>query len=255
MPLLTPRSHPGAARAFTLIELLTVIAIVGVLAAILVPTVGSVREAARSSTCQSNLRQTGMAFNLYAQNNRGVYPAPRFADTNNPSANPNPTGWNWQLEVAPYISPKLQTGAENPFRLKEKVAELNIAYCPSYWVLFGSSNTAAQATNLNALGYGMNINLNVDGKDINFGGRIVKRFPALQIVNPARQIMIGDSADWMIGVEATRFTPQTDAAHPEGYRSGAPTRHRGKANYLYADGHVETQSPEDALQLLQFRAL
>ena len=41
---------------FTLIELLTVIAIIAILAAILIPVVGSVRASARSSVCQSNLR-------------------------------------------------------------------------------------------------------------------------------------------------------------------------------------------------------
>lgn len=48
--------------AFTLIELLTVIAIIGILAAILIPVVGAVRESARNAQCVSNLRQIGMAF-------------------------------------------------------------------------------------------------------------------------------------------------------------------------------------------------
>jgi prepilin-type N-terminal cleavage/methylation domain len=61
-------------RAFTLIELLTVIAVVGILAAILVPTVGRVRENARASQCRSNLRQIGMAYSLYADANRGMFP-------------------------------------------------------------------------------------------------------------------------------------------------------------------------------------
>ena len=48
-------------RAFTLIELLTVIAIIGILAAILIPTVGAVRVQAKQATCVSNLRQVGVA--------------------------------------------------------------------------------------------------------------------------------------------------------------------------------------------------
>ena len=65
------RSH-SARKAFTLIELLTVIAIIGVLAAILIPTVGAVRKSARSAQAISNIKQIGMATLLYSQDNRGA---------------------------------------------------------------------------------------------------------------------------------------------------------------------------------------
>jgi prepilin-type N-terminal cleavage/methylation domain-containing protein/prepilin-type processing-associated H-X9-DG protein len=60
--------------AFTLIELLTVIAIIGILAAIIIPTVGSVRQSAQASACLSNLRQVGMSAILYANDNKGRLP-------------------------------------------------------------------------------------------------------------------------------------------------------------------------------------
>jgi prepilin-type processing-associated H-X9-DG protein/prepilin-type N-terminal cleavage/methylation domain-containing protein len=64
--------------AFTLVELLTVIAVIGILAAILIPTVGRVRSAARASQCISNLRQTGAATNLFVNENRGRLPRQNF---------------------------------------------------------------------------------------------------------------------------------------------------------------------------------
>jgi prepilin-type N-terminal cleavage/methylation domain-containing protein/prepilin-type processing-associated H-X9-DG protein len=63
-----------AVVAFTLIELLVVIAILSVLAALLLPVLGRARESGRATACLSNLRQIGVALQLYVQDNHNRLP-------------------------------------------------------------------------------------------------------------------------------------------------------------------------------------
>jgi len=66
-------------KAFTLIELLVVIAIIAILAAILFPVFARARENARRASCQSNLKQFGLAIEQYKQDYDGIYPYARKA--------------------------------------------------------------------------------------------------------------------------------------------------------------------------------
>ena len=65
-------------KAFTLIELLVIIFILGILGAILMPAMSSAREGARRAQCANNLRQHGIAWHLYLDDNN--YCFPRFEE-------------------------------------------------------------------------------------------------------------------------------------------------------------------------------
>jgi len=59
---------------FTLVELLVVIGIIAVLISVLLPVLASARESANKVKCLSNMKQIGLAYLMYAQNNKGVFP-------------------------------------------------------------------------------------------------------------------------------------------------------------------------------------
>jgi prepilin-type N-terminal cleavage/methylation domain-containing protein/prepilin-type processing-associated H-X9-DG protein len=69
-------------EAFTLVELLVVIVIIGILASLLIPAVVRTQESGRSTGCLSNLHQIGVALQLYAQDNQNILPVMRDKSTN-----------------------------------------------------------------------------------------------------------------------------------------------------------------------------
>ena len=93
-----------APPAFTLIELLVVLAVIGLLAALLLPVLGKARESARGTACLSNLRQVGLALQIYVQDNQNKMPVMFDAPlgTNTPPATNVAT---IDLVLAPQLGP------------------------------------------------------------------------------------------------------------------------------------------------------
>lgn len=98
LPLMN--KYPRSTAGFSLIELLTVIAILGILAAIIIPTVGKARETAQRAVDANNLRELGKAALIYAADNRDALPNPQ--QSNRQVAGSNERYWQWFGQLARY---------------------------------------------------------------------------------------------------------------------------------------------------------
>lgn len=202
-------------KAFTLIELLTVIAIIGILAAIVISSVGSARKSAQRARCGSQLRQVGVAVALYKTENKSFYP-PSFsgapAATLDPSV-PISSYWWWYSATtgSNTVSP-LATASGGVAALHE------IAICPL------NKTDVAQGAAGGLKGFPYVVNYHV---------MATTGFPLKKesdIVTPSKTIMMADSstgAAWNVGFGSVT----------SGWTRVGET-HEGKTNILWCDGHV-----------------
>lgn len=210
----SPRS---STRAFTLIELLTVIAVIGILVAILIPVTGRVRASAKQSRCMANLRTISQAFGLYAADNQGYYPAVTLNAAASGQGRRNKTS-HWEWELIPYVGVNLRTVATTAADTLPV-----FAICPD-------GQTGMNGKLVHRPGF-----VNTSGASDPWGYAYLYQVKAVEIRAPAKTVLAGDSDAHNL-VLFPAMLP--DAAGR--YLSGDPVRHSGKANYLFADGHVET---------------
>jgi prepilin-type N-terminal cleavage/methylation domain-containing protein/prepilin-type processing-associated H-X9-DG protein len=144
--------------AFTLAELLIVIAIIAVLISILLPSLAAARRSANSVKCLSSLKQIGLAFQMYAQDNKRAFPVVEFTP---PSTWIVPTGAPlrrpWQDYLVKYIHKVDGNGLIEQFKVSSVLWG-----CPNFseelWFKTGvMPGTTANATSPNQFnsGYGM----------------------------------------------------------------------------------------------------
>lgn len=215
--------------AFTLVELLTVIAIIGILAAIIIPVVGKVRQSANKSTCASNLRQVGVALNSYLADHREALPGyDKIKDKDGEFfALVRDVGPRWQLDngnptralishLAPYMDIQMKIPATGSVTGVSK-----FAVCPAI-------PTAGNAEPASSYYLSKQVRLN-DGtlkRPFALGGKpSIKRF---DMANPGKAVAMFDiDAPILALISETAVTTAPDAAV-----------HGATRNVLYFDGHV-----------------
>jgi prepilin-type N-terminal cleavage/methylation domain-containing protein/prepilin-type processing-associated H-X9-DG protein len=213
-------------RAFTLIELLVVIAIMGILAALLLPVLSKAKDKGRQAACLNNLRQMGIAFQLYGGDFGDQFPAPGSKNI----YGPKPEDWIWwqygrevkNSSIAKFVgnfNPALFTCPADS-RASSLQTQGDVAGDP---YRYSYSLTSYDLTN--DFNPGMSTIIDWDGN--------VFPFKSAAIRNPSAKIMLVEESDKTI--DDSRWVPKANLISP---------RHGGRGDVTFADGHEERETPQ-----------
>lgn len=233
-PLDMPVSSPDKkSRGFTLLELLAVLTVISLLTALLVPALSRGRARAHATVCASNLRQLGMAFQLYLPDNADGFPT--SAPQSGLGAQPEDWLW-WQVAPGQVTMRDPRQGSVMPYlgqydpRYLRCPADRHAEARQVLWKRNPGTEQYFYSYSLNAhsdVGMASYISRDRSMIILNKSGRIR---------NPAGKIMLAEEKG------AANDGPG-DAVIDDGRWQplGYPLtmRHSGKANVAFADGHVE----------------
>ncbi len=220
---------------FTLIELLVVIAIIAILAAMLMPALSKAREAAKSSNCLSNLKNSGTMSLIYSDTYGSAFPL--YYCTYKV-----PAGYSWGYSWADTLHFAGMLSA-NP-------AE---AGCPTAGSLRRTNNSIA---NYIQFCFGAFTPYWANGTIYRLDTGVFVNEAAGPYDNQARMLMIKrskmpSSLPMLLDSYYKPLNNQYYGVSAEAADMQAAYRHNGRANYLFADGHAVPLLPAETISILR----
>ncbi len=234
-----------SAAAFTLMELLVVVAILGVLVALLLPALARAKGKAHAAACVSNQGQLGLAFLLYCDEHEDVFPTGAAAST--VSAQPEDWIW-WQMQTGPAGQPTMRNAHGSALAPYLSGYRSTYFRCPADRDALARERAWQQNMSQELYTYSYSLNAHSMGGMASYisQDRSRKFFNKLgAVVNPSHKIMLAEEKGSAQDGPGSAFIDD-GRWQPLGYP--LTQRHAGKANVAFADGRVETVRREFADQ-------
>ena len=196
-------------KGFTLLELLTVTAILGILSALVVGACVKAKAKAQRVVCQSNLRQVGLAMRMYLDDNSGRFPMrARIIATDRDGV--HYWGDGWVEKLLPYATPQVFRCPSDPWWRRQAAGGRN-----------GGGLDEAQSD------YWL------------YGG-------LEQVVTNGSRVFVIGVRESVVRRATETFMFHESWGNTNSDLSGIPAHHSGGANYCFVDGHVKWLKPKQA---------
>lgn len=220
-------SERRSQAAFTLVELLVVVAIVSILAAMLLPAVGKALDAAKTTSCLSRQKQLGLGTQMFLDEHRGLFPSYAGDDLTKAKAGAI-TYSTWFMNLGPYMGSK---NTVDPFSLSSWAAGWTTALCKEEWHLCPKTVYKGSTVGGDWLAYNVYLGFARGYSTYTQSYASVK---LSQCVKPSGTFLFTDHQSddpdrfYYVLTLKQNWTAPVDVTH-----------HGDRANYVFIDGHAK----------------